>query len=463
MSIRIELPNKGLPNERQRINEIRLTPYQLKRIFGFYSDKKPNEPFSFFDGFLTDQEKGILRNSIRDINIDISLPQNSSNLFSFLINSINLPPDLRKKIEDYCQFYVISSSDVGEIENDNTERFPLPVFLSLKTLGRSTRKQVMDFLRSGGIITVFSYKRSPDFYIKAIDELPEDISLREKISLVLTGKSNKSIEEISHQFISVDFIPSEENGEEDSANNIHLRKIVNRRLDKNIERFYAEIVLMEELLRGHMDEVKISLLAMSGLAGFFYFIDQFAKGSFNSDFYSAFQGLVKIITHLIANLIDFYSQYKLLLKGDNFFEQIINLIRKFGWREGFIFANGGFMDLLSEFAGEINNILGSVVFGAEPVIGTALTTLAASSKVSGKDFIEKIKKIIENPAILGMNTAAFLTFLTSVGLLGLANQFHNPLVVVLTGGVSEPIYAFLFTELFTRIKIKKMINNLKNN
>lgn len=459
-----ELLGKREKNTRERRT---LTSFQVNRIFGFFSDKNTMS-FSLFDGFLSQEEKDILRENIKqrlERRAELSLPQkDNSNIIPFLAELMKLPDNLRKKIEDYCELYVISASDVLNIENDDIEKLPLPVFLSLNTLGKKTLRQAMQFLENGGIITVFFYKRPLDFYIKAIDELPENMSLREKISLVLSGKSNRSIEEASHQFISVDFIPPEQTKPQDLPGNYnHLRKIINRRLDKKVERFYAEIVLMEELLRGHMSEVKISLSAMSVMAGFFYLLDQFVKGNINSDFYSAFQALVKITTHLTANLIDFYSQYKLLIKGEDFIDQIKDLIKRFDWREAFIFANGGFMDLLSELVGEINNILGSVFFGLEPVVGTGLTTLAASSRMSGKNFREKIRQIIENPAILGMNTAAFLTFLTSVGLLGLADQFHNPLAVVLAGGVSEPIYALLFTELFSRLKIKKMRDDLKNN
>lgn len=440
------------------------TPYQIQRILGFFSDKNPKDQFSAFNGFLTAEEKEIFKRHVEQfLTSEGSITINvRGDCLPEILKSLNVPKALAQKITDYCCLHIISQTNWDQDSIADVDSLPLPVYFSLKTLGRNAKEQMSNFLKEGGIMTIFSFKKPPNFYLQAIDNLPEG-TLQEKISLVLSGKANGKTEEASHQFIVVDLIPQEPYEQRDFPNNpYHLRKLINERLDKKYERDYANLLLMAELLSGHMEEVKISLLAMGGLAGFFYFLDQLAKGQTTQEIYFGFQALVKVTTHLLANLVDFYSQHKLILKGENFFSQIRDLVRKFGWREAFIFANGGLMDLLSEYIGEIDFRLGSIVFGAEPVLGTGLTTLAGSHKISNNEsFIERVKVLIENPAVLGMNTAAFLTFLTSVGLLGIAGEFHNPLAVVLVGGVSEPIYACLVTELFMRRKLKRLKNKLK--
>ncbi|MFN4212515.1 MAG: hypothetical protein ACK4FL_00950 [Microgenomates group bacterium] len=240
-----------------------------------------------------------------------------------------------------------------------------------------------------------------------------------------------------------------------------LNTTVNEQLDNCYENDYGKYLLGEAVLRKHMEEVKLSLMVMAGLAGFFHFADQMVKGKISPELYYGFQALVKIVTHIAANFVDFYSQYKMFLQGDNFFQQAKDLIKKLGWREYSIFATGAFLDSLSEQAGVINPLLGAGIFGAEPIVGTALTTVAGSSKNSNsktghKFSLEKIKDLAEmNPAVLGRNTGAFLTFLTSVGLLGIAGGFHNPLMVVLAGGVAEPVFGALATEIFMRRTLRK--------
>lgn len=445
----------------QTPTDFTLTKYQTERILNFSLDNQ-STPLSIFNGFLTEEEKKILWEKI-DVFLRqghvLRIKNNSQDLIPEIVEILSLPPFLAKKLKEYCQLNILSEPDIEKITEKN-ESLPLPVLLVLGTMGKGTKNQFKEFLNRGGIMTVFSFKKPPDFYLKAVEDLLSEESLQEKVSLVLSGKANGNLEEASHQFIVVDFISQEKVDEKDIPYNpCHLRKIINRRLDNNYEKKYATLVLMEELLKGHMDEVKITLLAMSGLAGFFYFLDQFTKGKISEELYYGFQALVKLTTHLLANLIDFYSQYKLFLKGENIFIQLKDLVKKFSWREGFIFANGGFIDLLSEFTGMIDPFLGSVVFGTEPMIGTSLTTLAGSYKTKKEgNFIERIKILIENPAVVGMNIAAFLTLLTSIGLLGIGGQFHNPLVVVLVGGMSEPICACLMTELIT----KGRLNNLRN-
>lgn len=455
-----------------RKENIPLSSYQIERIFSFPSDKKRNIPFSSFWGFLDEEEISILEKRVKDfltLSPSFGLEEGRiENLMEKLVEVLNLPSFLSRKINDYVEFYILSSANFSE-EDFFKEDLPLPVRLTLQTMGKSLKEQFFDFLKNGGIVTVFCYRRPPPFYVKAVDSLDGGLSLQEKILYVLSkGRENKDNEliEASHQFIIVDFIPPYEIEEKDEPGNpFHLRKIINRRLDENYEEEYARVILIEELLKTHMGEVKTGLIIMSGIASIFYFIDQIIKGKIGFREYQVFQAFIKLITHLSANFIDFYSQYKLFLEGKSFFEQLRDFLRRLTWRELFIFANGGFFDLLSEMAGEINYLFGAIIFGLEPMIGTISTSVAGSLQLAKHDKESKKNRfriLLENPAVLGMNIAAFLTLLTSIGFLGLAKQFHNPLAVVAVGGISEPIYASFFTELIKKRRIEKLKEELKN-
>lgn len=430
--------------EKENGRTVALTPYQLSQILNFASDKSQEAPGSIFGGLLGDKERAILTEAVAGILMEglssLSFsPQ--QNILPAIVSQRNLPKGLADKINGFCQIHLISEKTVADLGVD-LSKFPLPVVLtwkSIENIEKGLRDQVIEFLRKGGIISVFSFKKPPESL--SAEELEQ---------------------EITHQFISVNLIPpASPTSEEEVMFFNFLNRKVNQRLDDDYENGYRAYLLTEKLLKTHMEQVKLSLMATAGLAGFFYFIDQLAKGKISPELYYGFQTLVKIITHLTANFVDFYSQYKMFLWGNNFFQQAEDLIKKFGLREYLIFVFGAILDSLSEWAGMINNFFGASVFGLESMFGTAFTTIVASSRhpnntPENNGFKNNIKTLIEdNPAILSKNIAAFLTLLTSVGVLGFAHLFHNPLAVVFVGGVSEPLASALLTEIFMRRDLAK--------
>lgn len=440
---------------------LELTYSQLSTILNFASDKTPKERLSVFNGFLNPNERDIFSEKIDDYSLkekrSIIFPSGAeNNVLPQLLALLDLPKKLADKILSFCQLNLISKADVDRLNNREWNSFSIPVVMSWMTMGRRLRRKAESLLGNEGLIIVFSYKKSPDFYLREIEKIDGGLSFGEKIIRVLADKTNGEINEKSHQFISVRVVSKENKNKRDVC---HLEDIINRRLDKNFEKDYANLILNKDLISEHMDDIG-KVLGITGLmAGFFYFVDQIVKGKITQEMYLGFQALVKVITHLWANLVDFYSQYKLFLKGDTFKDQIVDLIKnKFGWREGFILANGSFIDVLSEVVGNIDKFFGSVVFGSEPMIGTLLTSYSGSHRVSqrNKSFFERLRILLENPAVLSMNSAAFLTLLTSIGLLGFAHQFHNPFWVVVVGGMSEPIYALMANKFFTWLKISRL-------
>lgn len=458
-----------LRKEQKDEESLELTPFQLSTILKFASDKTPRERLSIFNGFLSQDERRIFRQKIDDYFSQETgpfiFPSGAENdILPQLLELLDLPKELSDKVLHFCQLNLISRSDLEKLKNRKWKDLPLPVVLTWATLGKNLKKQAEHFLATGGVISVFSFKKAPNFYLEAVEALDGDLSVPEKILSVLIGKKDRKLEEQSHQFISVAFLPLKSEIRVDRSNNpYHIEKIVNRRLDRKFEKQYAALVLNKDLIKGHMDEVGLVLGTSGIMAVVFYVIDQIVKGKISSDLYSVFQTIVKITTHAWANLVDFYSQYKLFLEGENFFSQIKDFLRnKMGWREVVILLNGAVLDGLSESMGEINPLAGSFVYGLEPGIGTASTTLAGSLRVgdSNDGFFTRLKKLLQNPAVESMNVAAFLTLLTSIGLLGLAHQFHNPFWVVMVGGVSEPTYAFFLNRFFTERKTAQIKNEI---
>lgn len=441
---------------RETPETIVLSPYQINRILRFTSDKDNQEKFSVFNGFLTEEEKKKLDDYISQSTFqDHKFRCNKKGILPYLLESLQVEKNLKRKILDYCGLYVITAADIPTIQSGQFEEFPLPVALALSTFGKNLRRQLLAFLRQQGVMTVFYFKRPPSFYLEAIEDFPQTMTVKEKILAVLSGKHQRSLEEASHQFISVDFIPPNPIEEKDEPGNpLHLRIFVNKRLDEKFEERYASILLLKEFLTNQMNEVVISLITMIGIGSFFYYLDQMAKGNFSNEVYQGFQALVKIITHFISNLINFYSQYKLILEGDNFFEQFKSLIKKFGWYEGFIFVSGILIDLMSELIGHYNTRAGSVIFGLEPVSGSVATTISFASK------IEELKKILENPAIFAMNIASLGTLGLSMTFLG-GDLFHNSIAVALIGGFSEPAIAAFLTNFFLRMKIRGEVRRIR--
>jgi len=472
-----------LPSSEKREKPLGVSRKQFLQIACFFPDKKKpdeNNQLGAFNGFLEDFEKEIFLTNLANFGNEntIYLPSRRGDYLPSLLKELNTPPALAKKICSHWRLDILSTANTAKVkkffkglkdngkqlrENDN---FSLPIKLLLLSLNDTERQTVLKFLEDGGVLSLLSAKKPTKKFVEMVDSLSFD-TMQEKIRYVFSpeGKGNKIIEEVSHQFMNVS-LANESNWSEDIFNiQIKIADV----LDRKVEADFSRIILLKALMGLEMKEVKIALGSSAALASLFYLIDQIAiQKTNNENIYFAFNNLVKIITHGWANLIDFYAQYKFLINGKNFFKELRSLFQQIGWKGGLIFLQGMILDILSEIVGKNDSFMGSVIFGLEPAAGTWATTFLAYKSSNNKNnheklfFTDKVKRLLENPAVLGMDIAVFLTFLTSVGLLGLKGEFHNPLAVVGVGALSEPLYASLITTLIERKKAREEEVNLIN-
>ncbi|MFN4212516.1 MAG: hypothetical protein ACK4FL_00955 [Microgenomates group bacterium] len=117
---------------------------------------------------------------------------------------LNLQKALASKITDWCQIHLISKETLENLAA-NTNRLPLPVILTLNSVEEELRSQMIEFLEKGGAISVFSFRKPPNFYLEAIDSLDGGLLPEEKINLVIDSRAGLP-ENIIHQFISVNFV-----------------------------------------------------------------------------------------------------------------------------------------------------------------------------------------------------------------------------------------------------------------
>ncbi len=428
---------------------------------------------SIYNGFLKPEEVTEIQDKIQKLSNLVLKENRKRGYLKDLLEQLGLPRQLQERLIENFQLDLITRNDIDFIkdllisfENDSSllvkAKLSLPIRIFIKTLidlEDKDREAIFNFLRNRGIIQINSVLRPTPEYIEAI-ESQSGVSLQEKISQVLKNRNNNrgrdQLEESSHRFITINFIKTEGVGLTEEE--ITLLDRLSEKTNPYEER-YARIILTRAILSENMNEVRIALLSMGGMAGVFHIINSIVENRASEEFYFIFQGLVKSFTHVVANLIDFYSQFKLFLKGDNLYEEFKDLINRIGVKGYLVILNGIIMDFVSELLGkDFGHFLGSLVFGLEPSIGTSLTSFLGLQEIENEtkneekiSIIDRIKTLLENPAVLSMNFAAFLTFLTSVGILGIADQFHNPFWVVFIGGFSEPFYAALISKILEKI------------
>jgi len=456
-------------------NLLTLTKEQFIQIASFFPDQEEptdNNRLGAFNGFLNDDEKKELWNRLTGFSAaEILLQSKRGDYLPSVLEELGISSALAKKIRSHWQLEFLTEKDIEKIKNfftgiqtgDKVRRdFSLPVTLLLLSLSDEERTKLVNFLENGGVLSLLSAKRPTKEFIKVVENLPFS-TIQDKIAYVFSdkGRPNEKINSVSHKFMNVILVSEDDFGQ---GNLFKLQREIAESLDK-IESDFARIVFLKTLIGINMGEVKTALASSAVLASLFYLIDQIAvQKTNNENIYFLFHSLVKIITHAWANLVDFYAQYKLLINGDNLFFELKDLVKKISWKGGLIFLQGMILDVLSEIFGHNDSILGSVIFGFEPMAGTSMTTVLATNQFKRSfddddeqnlSFIMRLRKLLENPAVLGMNAGVFLTFLTSIGLLGLAGQFHNPVAVVGVGALSEPLYASLIITLIQRRRARK--------
>ncbi|MGB9883558.1 MAG: hypothetical protein ACPLRN_03545 [Microgenomates group bacterium] len=416
-----------------------LTPHQIKQALSF------GKEHLFSTDLITPQEQQVIKEFSQSLT-DTPTPLfiSNHNLFEALIQlTKNQPnPDIKKifeRISDYVSLYAITAQD---LESEKSfSKLPFEAKLVISTCGRGIFSQLKQFLENGGILTVLFFRKPSPNYLEAISEESDHSSLSplEKVHRALTSPS-ENIKQASHQFISIEFTPPQPDNQEMLQQASHLTKIISPRVNK-IEEELAKIKLLEALMNEEMKEVFISLGSLGFSVPFFYVLNHLGENN------QLAQATIKILSHFTSNLINAYAQFKLWLKGDNSIEEIKDFLSKIIKNPLILsmMTAGMGIDALSEMIGKNSPLAGSAIFGGEAVFGSVITTLASLRQNSHQhSFLQELK---ENPAALAMNLAALGTMAASIGVLGLADQFHNPLAVAVIGQATEPLLAALFTKL----------------
>lgn len=108
---------------------------------------------------------------------------------------------------------------------------------------------------------------------------------------------------------------------------------------------------------------------------------------------------------------------------------------------------------LTEFtAKELGDVPGAVVYGLIPLLVAGFTTLdtvkSLQKRLDHEGIVETMKAMFKNnPAHLGIDIGALTTFFTSVAVLGMGGQLHNPAAVALIEGAEEHTLAALITKM----------------
>jgi hypothetical protein len=430
--------------------KITLTPFQLREILTFYGAN--GEKFGALGNLLNSHEQDVLKECFSGD--DSFIPKVSAfghNILPGLIDYFRESEarEVLEKISRFGELYVITEQDFQNKES--FLKLPFIVQYSLSRAGRAIFSQIRDFLNNGGVVTLFVFKKPAPAYVEVLNERAPNVSLAEKVDLALRiPDGDKELKTASHQFITINFIPSKEEKQqpEKVGNFAHLRKVMNPRIDE-LEEKYARMVLSKFLAEEEMREVIWTLAALTCASPFFYVINNFLDGNFLA------QTTIKVLTHLISNLVNVYLQYKAHLEGEKFLEEIGDFFKKLPhMKEAIGGIGGGFiLDPLSEVIGQLDRIGGAFVFGLEALVGSLLTTVNLIKERKSKGYYKGIKDLLhENPAVLGMNIGAVASLLASVGILGLLDKFHNPTAVALVGGMTEPMVAALTIKLYTAFR-----------
>jgi len=430
--------------------KITLTPFQLREILTFYG---PNgEKFGALGNLLNSHEQDVLKKCFSGD--DFFIPKVSAfghNILPGLINYFRESEarEVLEKISRFGELYVITGQDLQNKES--FLKLPFIVQYSLSKAGRGIFSQIRDFLNKDGVVTLFVFKKPAPAYVEVLNKRVPNASLAEKVDLALRiPDGDKELKTASHQFITINFIPSKEEKPqpEKVGNFAHLRKVMNPRINE-LEEKYARMVLSKFLAEEEMREVIWTLAALTCASPFFYVINNFLDGNFLA------QTTIKVLTHFISNLVNVYLQYKTHLEGEEFVEEIGDFFKKLlHMKEAIVGIGGGFiLDPLSEVIGQSDRIGGAFVFGLEALVGSLLTTVNLIKERKSKGDYKGIGDLFhENPAVLGMNSGAVASLLACVGILGLLDKFHNPTAVALVGGMIEPMMAALTIKLYTAFR-----------
>lgn len=342
---------------------------------------------------------------------------------------------------------IASINTVGRDDLSNEKNFdalPQIVKYSLSNLGKGMYKKARQFVDAGGVMMQLTFNKPTPEYKEEIEKT-EGNTMTEKV-IVAVHKPTPELIHAGHEFISVSWYP--ENKEEYNGTASQLTDVVNRRIDNNIEDDYARLVLMKTLMR---EEMKSSIYAMSATAAtipLLHFINEHFQDN------ALAQTLIKFIPPFVADLVTFWSQLNPWLDGDSTTSKLKDFGHKLITSHKTSFATSIGATILgsagAEYVGrEYGDVAGAYLYSGIPAVVAGITTIdtvKSLQKKMGTSFGETTKIMFaNNPAHVGVDIGAALTFATGVGVLGYGGQLGNPTALALIEGAEEHTFAALYT------------------
>lgn len=326
----------------------------------------------------------------------------------------------------------------------NFDALPQMVQYSLSNLGKGMYKKARQFVDAGGVMMQLTFSRPTPEYKEEIEKT-EGNTMTEKV-IMAVHKPTPELIHAGHEFISVSWYPEKQ--EEYNGTASQLTDVVNRRIDNNMEDEYARLVLMKTLMR---EEMKSSIYAMSATAAtipLLHFINEHFQDN------ALAQTLIKFIPPFVADLVTFWSQLNPWLDGDSTVSKLKDFGQKLITTHKTSFATSIGATIIgsagAEYVGrEYGDVAGAYLYSGIPAFVAGVTTvdtIKSLQKKMGTSFGETAKIMFaNNPAHVGIDIGAGLTFATGVGVLGYGGQLGNPTALALIEGAEEHTFAALYT------------------
>lgn len=506
----LELSSTAPENMIHEENRITLTAHQIADILrfpGFVPVNKRREtvmrftPFGALRNIISDNSASRLEDLAKKIecrNKEIRLYKGNGNgsFFDGLIPTIqDYDPDAAEilgKISEIANLYLVTADDLAT--EGNFRKLPLVVQLCFAQSGPNVFRQIKNFLKTGGIVTILQFKKPSPDYLDAIDQIPgnDGLSVSEKISLAF-AEPTEEIKHASHEFTVVNLIPQEQTEPKPfkKGNHDHLRYILNSAIDNGFEKDFAKLILNKEILTEEMEAVQYSMLGIILAVPTIYALKLLTNNSPTIDAVSQlFFPIVADIVSFFAKLRpwlnpdrlddDFnlnirykYEQLKKLTEGNSFTKRktLIELLLLTKARAFFqahetiaelydmgqklarphsshnqSFVSSLFGQSIGTVGAQLinqnsNYEAGAWLYSVIPFIVSLLTsrdTFEHLKKVNkGKPDEEILNMLLSNPAELPVNIGAFLMFILGGLIFGELHQFDNPIFLATIEGMGE--------------------------
>lgn len=428
-----------------------LSDHQLSSIMrfsGYTQEQKKLIPYVGLGGILTEEEENILKNAYSSSKSGDQVKPYQEDI---LLQLMHETKDKRlsailKKIRKYIGVEIVTIDDIKSPKA--FERLPLSSQFIVSQMKTDFFRNAQEEMEKGTVIAISRFKKPSPHYLKAIEETKGESTV-EKVTIALEN-NDEALKSVSHEFINVQLIPVH-NGT-DSSNVIHQQtKTLNLRVDKNFEDDYAEAILMKTMLTKEMKGTLYGMVSVAACMPLLHMLNE------NYHDNPLAQTLINFIPPFIADLVTFWGQLSPWLEGDTFSEKSRDFAKRLlSGSHRRSFATSILTTAAGSAGAELVNskygpVPGSLVYGGVPFFVAAMTThdtVRALQKRTGKSYLQTAQMMFaNNPAHLGIDIGAAVTFPSAVLGLGVAGQMNNPTAKALIEGVEEHAIASTITML----------------